>query len=231
MYCIKCGVNLADSQKRCPLCGTVVFHPELSQPEGEPMYPREQFPDPPMQPLAVLLVVTVLFLAPILITLICDLQISGRISWSGYVIGALLLLYTIAVLPNWFPKPNPVIFVPISIGFVGLYLLYINLETGGHWFLSFAFPVTGFVGLVLTAAVTLFRYIRRGRLFVLAGAALLVGAFMPVMELLLTVTFQSIHFIGWSFYPLTGCALLGILLLIMAFSRPLRDFVRKRSFL
>ena len=29
MYCIKCGVELADSEKVCPLCGTRVFHPDL----------------------------------------------------------------------------------------------------------------------------------------------------------------------------------------------------------
>ena len=27
MYCVKCGVELADSQRVCPLCGTRVFHP------------------------------------------------------------------------------------------------------------------------------------------------------------------------------------------------------------
>ena len=29
MYCIKCGVELADSERVCPLCGTRVFHPDL----------------------------------------------------------------------------------------------------------------------------------------------------------------------------------------------------------
>ena len=28
MYCVKCGVELADSQRVCPLCGTRVFHRE-----------------------------------------------------------------------------------------------------------------------------------------------------------------------------------------------------------
>ena len=31
MYCIKCGVELADTEKQCPLCGTLVYHPELEQ--------------------------------------------------------------------------------------------------------------------------------------------------------------------------------------------------------
>ena len=29
MYCVKCGVELADSQRVCPLCGTRVFHPDI----------------------------------------------------------------------------------------------------------------------------------------------------------------------------------------------------------
>ena len=29
MYCINCGVKLADTEHICPLCGTEVFHPEL----------------------------------------------------------------------------------------------------------------------------------------------------------------------------------------------------------
>ena len=40
MYCIKCGVELADSEKKCPLCGTVVFNPEVARPDGAPPYPR-----------------------------------------------------------------------------------------------------------------------------------------------------------------------------------------------
>ena len=36
MYCIKCGVELADSEKRCPLCGTPVFHPDLPRNLTEP---------------------------------------------------------------------------------------------------------------------------------------------------------------------------------------------------
>ena len=38
MYCIKCGVELADSEKVCPLCGLKVYHPELEKPQN-PDYP------------------------------------------------------------------------------------------------------------------------------------------------------------------------------------------------
>ena len=231
MYCVNCGVQLADSQKRCPLCGTVVFHPELSQPEGERLYPRDTKPVKPMQPMGLLLILTAVFLVPMFITVICDLQITGRITWSGFVIGGLILAYIAFVMPCWFRKPNPTVFVPVFFTAAGVFLLYINWETGGHWFLSFAFPVTGFFGLLVTAIVTLLRYIRRGRLYIFAEAFLLTGLFMPLMEFLLTVTFPTIHFIGWCWYPLVGLLLPGITLLILAICRPLWDSVRKRSFL
>ena len=42
MYCVKCGVELADSEKVCPLCGTRVFHPDLPRAQGEPPYPPQE---------------------------------------------------------------------------------------------------------------------------------------------------------------------------------------------
>ena len=45
MYCIKCGVRLADTENKCPLCGTVPFHPEITREEAEPLYPRDRYPE------------------------------------------------------------------------------------------------------------------------------------------------------------------------------------------
>ena len=104
---------------------------------------------------------------------------------KGYVIGAMLVFYVAVALPNWFYRPNPVIFVPVTFAAIALYLLYIDLITGGGWFLSFAFPVTGAVCLLVTAVVTLTRYIRKGRLYIFGGAVIALGAFMPLLEHLL----------------------------------------------
>ena len=92
-------------------------------------------------------VVTVCMLLPAVICVLVDWRVNGGIVWSDFAVGGLLLLYVLTVLPLWFKRPNPVIFVPVDFVAVGLYLLYINFATGGHWFLSFAFPVTGAIGL------------------------------------------------------------------------------------
>ena len=42
MYCVKCGVELADSEKKCPLCGTPVFHPDIPRNLSEPPFPPDK---------------------------------------------------------------------------------------------------------------------------------------------------------------------------------------------
>ena len=231
MYCVKCGVKLADTEKTCPLCQTIVFHPALTQPPAEPLYPKNHVPTPHVSSRALQIILTAAFLLPILICLQCDLMVNRHLDWAGYVIGSLITAYTVFVLPQWFRRPNPVVFCPIDFAAAGLFLLYINFTTGGHWFLSFAFPVTGFVGLLTTAVVVLLRYVRRGILYIIGGALLALGAFMPLMEYLLYLTFDSIGFWGWSFYPLTALVILGGTLIFLAINRHAREKMEKKFFI
>lgn len=89
------------------------------------------------------------------------LSTYGEVSWSSYVMLGIALLYIVAFLPGWFRRKQPLIFVPLDFAAVCGYLLYICLTTGGHWFLSFAFPVVMLVCLLTTAAIAMLRYIKR----------------------------------------------------------------------
>ena len=39
MYCVKCGVELADGESKCPLCGTTAYHPDVPVTDAKPPYP------------------------------------------------------------------------------------------------------------------------------------------------------------------------------------------------
>ena len=73
MYCINCGVKLADTEKICPLCGVTVFHPEISRPEGEPLYPRGRYPAAQVNSRIAAIILSTLFALPLFICLLCDL--------------------------------------------------------------------------------------------------------------------------------------------------------------
>lgn len=231
MYCAKCGVELANTEAVCPLCQTPA-HPDLYRAKETPLFPKNEKTPSKVNSQGMQIMLTALFLLPILICLQCDLLISGSVTWSGFVVGALMMVYIIGVLPVWFHKPNPVIFVPCSFAAVGVYLLYINLSTNGSWFLSFAFPVVGALCLIVTAVVTLMRYVRRGRLYIFGGSIIALGAFMPLMGFLINLTFfHASNFALWSLYPMTALVFLGCLLIFIAICKPAREWLERKFFI
>ncbi len=230
MYCVNCGVKLADTEKICPLCGTVVFHPDIQQPPAQRLYPGNS-PRQVAGSKGVQVLLTMFYLMPMLIVFLCDKQINGSITWSGYVIGALLLSYAVLILPRWFQKPNPVVFTPVSFLALGLYLLYINFQTQGNWFISFAFPVTGGLGLIVTAVVTLMKYVPKGSFYIFGGAFVALGVFMIPVELLVNTTFHVSKFFGWSFYPLVVLGIFGGALIYLGINHTAREIMERKFFI
>lgn len=231
MYCVKCGVALGDTEKQCPLCGTIAYHPDIPREEAPPLYPHNKMPPKQPHPWGVLLIISILFLLPMSICFTADFLVNGLLNWSGYVIGVLLMLYIMFVLPAWFRKPNPVIFVPVSFAAIALFLLYVSLAVGGNWFLPFALPVTGALCLLVTTVVVLCRYIRKGLLYVFGGASLALGGFTVLLEYLLHITFGLPGVGTWSFYPLIVFFLLGTALILIAIVPSFRESLSRKFFI
>ncbi len=229
MYCMNCGVKLADTEKRCPLCQTRVYHPDIERPEVSSLYPPSRFPGRRHRSRLPQIIITAACMLASVIMILCDNQFDHQIMWAHYAVGGLLLLYVAAVLPSWFRSPNPIIFVPCSFAAVIAYLLMINLCTGGHWFLTFALPVVGGLGAIVTATVTLTWVLRRGKLFIFGGMCLALGGLAVLMEWLLSVTF-SIAYIGWSLYPLVTLVMVGGLLIFIGICRPVRETMERKFF-
>lgn len=230
MYCVKCGVELSNGQTECPLCQTKVYHPDFIS-DGEQTYPRDNTPHDKFELKGLMFIITMIFAIPLVLSLVCDLSINGRVLWSGYAMGAIALAYIIVALPFWFRHPNPVIFVPCD--FVGalIYLLYIDLETQGGWFMPFAFPAVGVVAIITTAIVALRRYTKRGVLYIYGGAFIAVGAFAVLLEMLISKTFDGAIKFVWSIYPLISMFIIGMMLIIIAICKPLRQSLKKKFFL
>ena len=231
MYCVRCGVELADTEQRCPLCGTRAFHPDILREEEETLYPKKDAPVSQNSARWGQVLLTAVYVLPMFIVYLCDVQFHNAITWSGPVMGAMLALYVIFLFPRWFHKPNPVIFVPCAFAAVGCFLLYLNFYMDGDWFLSFAFPTTGGICVIVTAVVALLRYVPRGALFIFGGAFISLGAFMLLVEFLINFTFGVGKTVGWSLYPLSVLGLLGGLLIFLGICRPAREMMERKFFI
>ena len=221
MYCVKCGVELADSENKCPLCHTPIYFPGYTPSEEARPYPKFEKPET-VNPRGIYFIISFAFMIAAVISFVCDLNLGGGVTWSGYVIGGLALFYVIFILPGWFRRYNPAIFVPVDFLAIALYLLYINLAVGGNWFLSFAFPITGAVAIIFSSITILSYYLRRGYLYIYGGALIGAGAFCPAIETLAIITF-GIKPLVWSIYPLIALFLIGIMLIVIAIVKPLRE--------
>ncbi len=230
MYCVKCGVELKDSEHVCPLCLTPVYHPDIKQEESDRPYPEFKRVTRKSVRVAVMFIVTVCFILVSLMVTMIDFNITGSITWSGYAVGGLVIMYVSFALPEWFRHPNPVIFTPIAFASIILYLLYIDLTVQGGWFLSLAFPIAGIAGIIVTTMVTLLRYVKRGQLFIVGGTLIATGVYVALIELFISITFDNVSFVGWSGFPLAAFFILGMMLIIIGICKPLRLALSKVFF-
>ena len=224
MYCVKCGVELADSERKCPLCGTPVYYPGIEENPERP-YPNTKPEIKSVSSRVLYLMLSFFFLIAAGISLFADINLGGGIVWSGYVVGGLAVGYITFILPLWFNRSvrSPAIFVPCDFAAIALYLWYISYATGGGWFLSFALPVTAGAALIFCAVIILCYYLRRGYLYIFGGASIATGLFTVLIEWLVNLEFAPGLEYLWSPYPAISLGLVGIMLIVIAIVKPFRD--------
>ena len=226
MYCVKCGVELADSERKCPLCNTPVYYPGLSE-KPERTYPEFIKTKDEMKPKGVYFIISIIFLIAAIVPTVCDISVNRSIEWSGLVIGGVLLCYIVLVLPRWFKNPSPAIFVPADFVAAALYLFYLNMHLGGEWFFCFALPVLTAAAIIVSALLVLLYYLKRGHLYIFGGFSIALGIYNLFIELMIHKSFDISHSFFWSLYPFITLFLLGIALIVIAIVRPFRESLRK----
>ena len=230
MYCIKCGAKLSDGQTVCPICETRVFHPDFVVKE-ENTYPKIPFESEEFNPKGLLFVITMIFLVPLILPMLLELNWHSDVSWSGYASGGTLIFYTAFVMPHWFKKANPVIFVPVSFSLTIGLLLFICYKTEGDWFMSFAFPMAGSLGIIVTAATALLYYVKKGCLYTTGGLMIALGVWTFLLEFSIRHVFKVQPLFYWSLAPLTVFSVVGIMLIVIAIVKPLKESLRRIFFI
>ena len=230
MYCVRCGVRLQEGVKACPLCGTPVWCPEAGErgpaatySDRYPVYSRQKR-------LTVMASLTVVLLAAMVACFSIALNTTGQMGWSFYVIAGTTAFYLAFLLPLWFRRPHPMIFVPMAFLSLCLLLFLLCAHTGGRWFWTFAFPLTGLMAILTIGAVALYRYVKRGTIFITGGLLIAIGGGCLLAELFQHLTFQTPMF-SWSLYAAAVFLLFGGFLILAGIVRPLREHLERKFFI
>lgn len=231
MYCINCGAKLSDGQTVCPICETRVYHPDIEIKE-QSTYPKTAFEPAEESRKGLMFAITMLFLIPLLLPIILELNWNDftGVTWSGYASGGTLIFYVAVVMPLWFKKPNPVIFTPVTFALVIGLLWFICYTVKGDWFINFALPVMAGLGVITTASVTLYYYVRKGYLYITGGTLIALGLWTVLLEHDICSTFNISSTIKWSLAPLTVLAISGITLIVIAIVKPFRESLARKFF-
>ena len=230
-YCVNCGVELADSEKRCPLCDTEVINPKKPwrEPESFP-YPRHLEPVRERANRVFFASVASLILCvPAAVTLLCDLLPDGELTWSGLVAGALALVFVWFLVPLYCRRYYLLRLIALDCAAALAYLKLIEYAVRGHWFLPVGMPITvGVSALVLLCALAL-RNRRRLSAGVRAACVLMaVSAATLWIDLVVRRAVHGVWGVGWSLYVLPPCAALAAVCILLSRHKHFREELHKR---
>ncbi len=232
-YCVNCGVELEKSEKHCPLCNVEVLNPKAPWEEpAERPYPRyletlvNRIDRRYFATLAALI-----FMIPVLISIIYDLLGGNGLSWSAYIVGAMALVYVIVFLPFYFKRRHTVLFISADCLAVLLYLLFIERMNGGQWFLGIGMPITVAASVCIIVLSLLFTKKERATILVRTASVLIAaGVFVLCVEMILSIDASGLLKLKWSFYVFIPCVMLSIVASILEHRKNLKEEIRRRLF-
>ena len=228
-YCVNCGVELADSEKKCPLCGVPVINPlkPYTEPELKPYPDRIEEVMKTIDLRFGVWLATLVLLIPCAVTLICNLSVNHTVSWSLYVIGACACIFVSVLLPLLLKSLKPYYFVLFNGIATSLYLLLICYLSGGSWFLPLALPITAFACLISLLGV----FVIRRKLPLLNKIALIllgIGVFCVLIECTLIFYLRLEPILVWSVYVVIVLCIFSVGLSVLQKRQDWKEQIRRK---
>ncbi len=161
-YCVKCGVELADSANACPLCNTAVILPENMlhgnmAGKADALYPDRLQRGMKLHPnlvtgKPVVLMATFLLAIPFLITLLVDVRGNGGITWSFYPMMSLILVWLMLAYPALLKRHTVAVAFTVDALATAAFLVsldyYADGVPGWSWYPALALVLVWLSGLL-----------------------------------------------------------------------------------
>lgn len=145
MYCVKCGVELDESAKKCPLCDTKVITEirdiadVTPEPEAKSPYSDLIKIPPKAQSKFIAFIITMVMLVPTFVFSAVDVLFPMG-AWPVHYAGSTLLVWIIFVFPFlWNKKPQFFVFID-AIALAGGAFFFGSVLKNDDWLVSIALP-------------------------------------------------------------------------------------------
>ena len=165
-YCVNCGVELADSERQCPLCHTEVLNPRQPYERKTPRpFPNHlELFEPEDDRGFAAAIITLLLALPAAICLACDVAYTRGAGWSMLVVGAMAMLWMFIVPPAFIRRHTVLLCGTLDAAAVLGYLWMVeHYAAKGSWFQAMAVPLVILVALLFALDYLLLTKVIHGR--------------------------------------------------------------------
>ena len=228
-YCVKCGVELAETEKKCPLCGTRI---QSSQKTETPKraYPHRREKISGRGP-GIAVVFLLILLIPALICIINDFRSDRVFGWSLHLLAVEACLYTYVVPPLYLKKQRALISLGLDVTITGLALTAIGYLTGNtSWLLPLGIPLSLLAGVLIFGLIKMSKTCL-SKLHKAAIALASLGLVSAAIEALSTEYLYRSLFLNWSLYVMASVAVLAGILTYIEHDKSIKDKIARRFFI
>ncbi len=228
-YCVECGVKLKKALKKCPLCNTPVMKKIDREEELEVAYSKAIEELKHINYNYVGKLINLILLTIGLVVLISNIAITGKVTWSIYVL--LSLAYFNCFL-QYFLRRN--IYLTHMINFIGMEILLFviaYLNSGLNWYLYLVCPFIA----ILWLYIFLFTFLinrKKGNFLRKIAISLLFSSYtLMAVEIAIDLYKYNKINMTWSIYAALPITIISAIIFGISYHKRLFEEIKQRLFI
>ena len=221
--CQRCGVEVEEDARRCPLCGCAIHSMATDGSEEPAPAPRKRREAGRSIRRWVIELLSILALTGALVVLAVDLAADMSVSWALFPLAFIAFVW-VSVTMGVLISRRTWVYLPAQTAAVCLFLYSLDgLTPGSDWFVPLALPVTLLTGTVLGLTLLAVRRLALSAFGSTIAAMAAAGVLAVGLELLINAHFHDSWTVSWS------AVVFGCTLLLVVLAAYLRSWFRARQ--
>ena len=228
-YCVNCGVELDTNLKKCPLCNTPVYFPQMQKEDKAPTFPKRRGEVEPVNRKDMIIFISGLFFSIMLTCTLLNVLVFDHVWWSIPVVGGcftIWIFFIAAVVMNKISIYG-MIFADMAAMFSYMFMISLLVDNQ-KWLYHIAAPIIFIIFLQWEIVVLLSKKlpfsIWVGALYFFSMIAITCVS----VEIILDLFFTAKVYLSWSAIVLTVCVVILVMIILVLMMGRLRSNINRR---